>query len=146
MSNEKEILLQKNDLVKQLMDQIAGAKDAVNKKILTTALINNFKDERIFPWLQIQLNDASLEYIHSFLVQACAQYSLSQCKTALPFFIDLLINGSYEATMATAQLLLTIMDTYKLDPSTMENLEQKLVHHLNPLEQEKALKNELKNT
>ncbi|WP_215223957.1 hypothetical protein [Echinicola shivajiensis] len=120
MSHIKEILQYKNDLVKQLMDQVVRAKDAANKKILITTLVNNFKDERIFPWLQIQLKDPTLEYMHSFLVQACSKYSLSQCKTALPFFGDLLIDGTYDASIATAQLLLTIMDTYKLDQSTIK--------------------------
>ncbi|WP_186755098.1 hypothetical protein [Echinicola salinicaeni] len=145
MSHTKEIIFQKNDLVKTLMEQIATTKEAAKKTLLITTLVNNFKDDRIFPWLQIQLKDQSLDHIHSFLVQSCAQYSLSQCKTALPFFVDLLIDGTYEASIAAAQLLLTIMDTFKLDQSTIEDLEKKLSLDLNPIEQEKALKRDLKN-
>lgn len=145
MKHTEEILFQKNDLVKQLMDHVAATKDPVQKALLISTLVNNFKDDRIFPWLQIQLKDTSLETIHANLVEACATYSLSHCRTALPFFIDILSNGTYEASISTAQLMLHIMDNFKLDKATLENLEKQLNHHLNPSAQEEALKNELKN-
>ncbi|GAB3656001.1 hypothetical protein GCM10028791_27560 [Echinicola sediminis] len=143
MDQTNEWISQKEKLVAQLLDEISNTKQLTDKTALITDLVHHFKDERIFPFLQDMLQDNQLEPIHGFLVGACTAYSLEECKASMSFFIDLLAHGSYEAAMAAAQLLLRLMDTYKLEKAMREHFQTKLNYFLHPTVQQAALKYEL---
>ncbi|GGF42434.1 hypothetical protein GCM10011339_33640 [Echinicola rosea] len=143
MENTANLIDRKNNMVAELMGRIRATENPLEKPVIIASLVRNFRDERIFPFLCEMLNDRDQVEIHGFLIGACSEYSLETCRDKMSFFLDLLANGTYEASLAAAGLLLHLMDTYKLDGDTLDKLNQNISRHLDPVSMDRSLRHDL---
>lgn len=132
MANTADFTDLKINMVGELIGLVGTTEDIGEKPGIIATLVRNFRDDRIFPFLCELLLDRDHVEIHTFLVGACSEYSLETCREKMSFFLDLLANGSYEASMAAAGLLLHIMETYKLDRETLDRLNDEISRHVGP--------------
>ena len=143
MENTANLIDRKHNMVTALIDRIRTTGDMDEKPEAIASLVRNFRDERIFPFLCEMLMDREHVEIHSFLIGACSEYSLETCRERMSFFLDMLANGTYEASLAAAGLLLHLMDTYKLDRETLDRLNREISRHVDPVTMDRSLRHDL---
>ncbi len=121
-----EVLNQKNNDVIKIINLINQTNDNKLRSELVFTLIDNFKDKRIIPALIDLIKREDLKNHNASFVFACNEYSPEECKNRIDFFIDLVINGDYETSMASAQLILDFPEPYKWSENLLDKLENKL--------------------
>jgi hypothetical protein len=135
MENNKrfitDIVCDSKNKVNKLIDLINSTEDHKYRTELVFALIDNFKDDRIIPTLINLIKRESLKHYNSSIIFACNEYSPNECKDYLSLFVDIVINGDYEASMSASSLIFDFSEPYNWDEKLLDNLAEKLKGALN---------------
>ena len=60
------------------------------------------------------------------LIFACNEYSPEECKEYLETFVDIVINGDYEASMTSSQLIDDFPEPFEWDDKLLDKVENDL--------------------
>lgn len=109
MSRLKElidkILTEKESRVKELIAIIDSMDDIRSITILMFFLVDNFKDEKIFPKLIELIKNEKYKTRNGSLVYLCGEYSLYECSQKVDFFLELLCEHDGEVGMTASSIL-----------------------------------------
>ena len=126
----KQIIIDKNDRVSQLIQLIKNTDDHKYRNELIYTLVDNFKDKRIIPTLIDLIKKEDLKHYNASIIYACNEYSPYECKDHISLFVDTVINGDYEASMASAQLIIDFPEPYDWEDDLLNRLENDLASSL----------------
>lgn len=106
--NEKidKIIVNKKLLVDELIAVLELTNDSQIRKIVTLALIDNFKDDKIIPTLMRLIKRSDLKNHNAILVFALGEYC--DCKDYLDFFVDLLLYYDYHVAFNSFNILINM--------------------------------------
>lgn len=136
----QEIISTKSNLVTELLQKIAIEEDRAKIEQFTTALIDNFKDPRILPGLVEKINTLPIDEAHAFLVYACGEYSLEDCKVFFDLWIDLVAMGDFHTASNAGFILVNLPEPFDFSERQLEQAENKLTLALSkPVTEEKTL-------
>ncbi len=122
----KEIVEGKNKSVSELIGLINTATDNEFRAELIFTLVDNFKDDRITLTLVNLIKRQDLKHHNGRIIFACNEYSADECKPYLELFIDIVINGDYEASWSSSGLILDFQEPYEWEDTLLDELIIKL--------------------
>jgi hypothetical protein len=122
----EKIVENKNMMVAELLEAINKTNDHELRTNLVFILIDNFKDDRIILSLINLIKREDLKHHNGSLIFACNEYNSDECKPYLELFIDIIINGDYEASMNSAGLILDFQEPYEWEEDLLNELKTKL--------------------
>lgn len=122
----EKIVKNKNASVSELIEAISKTSDHELRTNLIFTLIDNFKDDRITLTLINLIKREDLKHYNGSIIFACNEYNPDECKPYLDLFIDIVINGDYEASMNSAGLILDFQEPYEWEEKLLTELKTKL--------------------
>lgn len=122
----KKIINYKNKSVAELLEAINKTSDHELRTNLVFTLIDNFKDDRITPALINLIKREDLIHYNGGIIFACNEYNPDECKPYLELFIDIVINGDYEASWSSCSLILDFQEPYEWEETLLAELKTKL--------------------
>ena len=108
----KRIVDSKKKSVYELIELINKTDNHEFRRELIFTLIYNFKDDSIISTLISLIKREDLKHYNGSIIFACNEYSPEECKPHLELFIDIVINGDYEASWSSASLILDFPAPY----------------------------------
>lgn len=108
----KRIVESKKKSVYELIELINKTDNHEFRRELIFTLIYNFKDDSIISTLISLIKREDLKHYNGIIIFACNEYSPEECKPYLELFIDIVINGDYEASWSSASLILDFPAPY----------------------------------
>ena len=108
----KRIVESKKKSVYELIELINKTDNHEFRRELIFTLIYNFNDDSIISTLISLINREDLKHYNGSIIFACNEYSPEECKQYLELFIDIVINGDYEASWSSASLILDFPAPY----------------------------------
>lgn len=108
----KRIVDSKKKSVYELIELINKTDNHEFRRELIFTLIYNFKDDSIISTLISLIKREDLKHYNGSIIFACNEYSPEECKPYLELFIDIVINGDYEASWSSASLILDFPAPY----------------------------------
>lgn len=122
----KRIINHKNESVTELIELINKTNNHEFRRELIFTLIYNFKDNRITPVLINLIKREDLTHYNGSIIFACHEYNLDECKPYLELFIDIVINGDYEASWSSCSLILDFQEPYEWEETLLAESKTKL--------------------
>ncbi|WP_367389887.1 hypothetical protein [Lewinella sp. LCG006] len=136
----QKIISTKSNLVTELLQNIAIEEDWAKIEQFTIALIDNFKDPRILPGLVEKINTLPFDEANAFLVYACGEYSLEDCKVFFDLWIELVAMGDFHTASNAGFILANLPEPFDFNERQLDQAENKLMLALSkPVTEEKAL-------
>ena len=122
----KEIVEGKNKSVSELIELINTTTDKEYRTELIFTLVENFKDDRIILTLINLIKREDLKHHNGSIIFACNEYSAEECKPYFELFIEIVINGDYEASWSSTSLILDFQEPYEWENTLLDELLTKL--------------------
>ena len=101
--------------IEDLFNQIE-AEDPFSEHIreLVLKLVDEYKDDRITPFIIKLMKKGSVKELNSILLYSCHEYSVTECIPYFNYFIDIIINSNFEAAWAAASLISDMRQYFSL--------------------------------
>jgi len=122
----RNILFNTKEMIGNIINEINSTKDHEYRKELIFLLVDHFKDDRIIPTLIHLIQRTDLQHYNGSFIFACNEYSPNECKKYLDLFVDLVIDGDYEASMSASALIHDFSEPYDWDEKLLDKLAEKL--------------------
>lgn len=108
----KRIVNSKENSVKELTELINETNNHEFRRELIFTLVDNFIDDSIISTLINLIKREDLKHYNGSIIFACNEYSPEDCKPYIELFIDIVINGDYEASWSSSSLILNFPAPY----------------------------------
>ncbi|TRX35948.1 hypothetical protein [Flavobacterium restrictum] len=129
---KERVVDSKKQSVSELIEFINATNNHESRRELIFTLIYNFKDDRIIATLVNLIKREDLKHYNGSIIYACEEYSSEECKPYLEMFVDIVIDGDYEASWGSASLILNFPAPYDVwETELLDKLLAKLKSAMN---------------